>query len=392
MSRLLLVPYGEPGHTEPMSALGLRLRAHGHRVAVFAEPEAASRIAPELRVLTPARWRSREPIPPGTLATGDGAALFRHRFFGSVTHMTHDVLEAAERVDAEVVVGDVFAPGAGLAAELAGLPWASLACTPVPALDSHLAFIPPHTARHFDAAPARDELGLPPDGTNLLGRISPYLHLIPTTPGFAGAHTLPGHVRLTGPLTPGPAAPPAPDAGGRPTIAVTTSTASRASLGGRAGAQDRYLRAVVAAVGRLDVDAVLTLPAATDPAVLGPLPANLRPSGPVPHEELFGRCAAVVSHAGWGTVGRALIRGLPLVLVPITGDQGYIARRCAELGLGIALDPSTIHPQRLGEAIEAVCGDPDYRKAAREFAAELATTAPLDAAASFIASLPAGKG
>ncbi|MFC7760434.1 glycosyltransferase [Catellatospora bangladeshensis] len=122
-------------------------------------------------------------------------------------------------------------------------------------------------------------------------------------------------------------------------------------------------------------------------------PGQRTPARAHPHDELFDRASAVVTHAGWGTVCRALVRGLPLVLVPIFADQPYIATRCAELGLGIALDADTVTATELRDAIRAVVEEPRYRNAAQEVAGELRAMAPLATAADLItASLQPSEG
>lgn len=378
MTRLLLVPFPPRGHAEPMGALAARLRQDGHTVTVFTESATT-------------RWRLDQPVPPEMYASADGGALFRHIFLGDVADMARDVADLAEVCGAELIVTDVMMPGGGLAAELAGLPWVSLSCCPVPELDSYRTFIPDHVAAAFDPRSTREALGLPADdGRGLLERTSGLLHLIPTTPQFAGFPALPAQVALVGPFA---AVPPVGGLeptdevpAGRPTVVITASTHSLSSLGGRTFVQERYLSAAVEALGGLAVTGVVAHPWTGRP------PENVRVLGWTPHEELFDQAAAVVTHAGWGTVSRALVRGLPLVLVPISGDQPYIAARCADLGLGIALEAESVSAVELREAVRAVIEEPRYRKAAEELAADLRALAPLATASSMIASFSASEG
>ena len=333
MTRLLQVPYPPAGHAEPMAALGAQLREDGHTVTVFAESDTT-------------RWSLNKPVPPEMYASADGAALARHLFLGDIADMARDIVDLADACEAELIVADVMMPGGGLAAELSGRPWVSLSCSPFPALDFHRVFIPEHVAAAFDARSTREALGLPADDDrNLLGRISDLLHLIPTTPRFADFPELPAQVALTGPFAPLPRAEPLP---GRPTVAVTVSTHSMATLGRRIFVQDRYLNAAVEALAGLEVTGLVTHTGT------GRRTANVRFLGRTPHDALFDRCAAVVTHCGWGSVSRAIVRGLPLVLVPISGDQPYIAARCADLGLGVALDAETVTAAELRDAVRAV--------------------------------------
>ena len=374
MTRLLLVPFPPRGHAEPMGALGARLRRDGHAVTSFSESDTT-------------RWRLDQPVPPEMYASADGGALFRHLFLGDVTDMARDIADLAEADGAELIVADVMMPGGGLAAEILGLPWVSLSCCPVPTLDSYRTFIPDHVAAAFDPRSTREALGLPADDDrSLLGRASGLLHLIPTTPQFADFPELPGQVALVGPFAAVPPRPPDELPSGRPTVVVTASTHSLSSLGGRTFAQERYLNAAVEALGGLEVAGLVAHPWTGRP------PENVRVLGWSPHEELFDHAAAVVTHAGWGTVSRALVRGLPLVLVPISGDQPYIAARCADLGLGIALEAESVSAAELRDAVRAVIEEHRYRKAAQDFAAELRASAPLATAASMIASFSVPEG
>ncbi|HEY3872211.1 MAG TPA: glycosyltransferase [Actinocrinis sp.] len=377
MTRVLQVPYPPAGHAEPMAALGERLREDGHAVTVFAESDTT-------------RWSLNKPVSPEMYASADGAALARHLFLGDIADMTRDIVDLADACGAELIVADVMMPGGGLAAELAGLPWVSLSCSPVPTPDFYRVFIPDHVAAAFTARSTREALGLPlDDDRSLLGRISDRLHLIPTTPRFADFPELPAQVALTGPFAPLPPQPPLPRAeppSGRPTVAVTVSTHSVATLGRRIFVQDRYLNAAVEALEGLEVTALVTH------AGTGRQPDNVSFLGRTPHDALFDRCAAVVTHCGWGSVSRALVRGLPLVLVPISGDQPYIAARCADLGVGVALEPETVTAAELRDAVRAVLEEPRFRKAAAELAAELRELAPLATASSMIASIRALEG
>lgn len=371
MTSLLLVPFPPPGHTEPMAALAGQLRKDGHEVAVFAESGTT-------------RWGMSKPVPPQMYACADGAALYRHMFLGDIADMTRDIVDLAGQCEAELIVTDVLMPGGGLAAELTGLPWVSLSCAPLPELDSFRAFLPEPAVASFAPQGTRESLGLPADDDrNLLGRTSGRLHLIPTTPFFAGFPELPAQVTLVGPLVPLPPGRQAQAPSARPCVAVTTSSNPMSQL---ALVEARYLSAVVDALAGLDLTGLVTHEATGRP------PANVRFLGRTPHDALFDQCAAVVTHGGWGAVSRALLRGLPLVLVPFYGDQPYIAARCADLGTGIVLPADTVTAAALREAIQAVIEEPRYAKAAAGLAAELLAADPLATASSMITSSHASEG
>lgn len=78
------------------------------------------------------------------------------------------------------------------------------------------------------------------------------------------------------------------------------------------------------------------------------MPDNVTVQQFVQQDEALAFCAAVVSHAGSGTVLGALKHTLPMVSLPMGGDQHLNARRIQALGLGLSL--------RADEASEDVTG------------------------------------
>lgn len=57
----------------------------------------------------------------------------------------------------------------------------------------------------------------------------------------------------------------------------------------------------------------------------------------IDHDAVLPRCAAVISNGGGGITGRALVNGVPHVVVPAHGDQKENAYRVARAGVGVAV-------------------------------------------------------
>ena len=105
---------------------------------------------------------------------------------------------------------------------------------------------------------------------------------------------------------------------------------------------------------------------------------------------MLAEADVAVSHGGFGTTLGAVAAGLPLIVVPLFGDQPDNARRVADAGAGLALWPdpdapaepirSSIDPAALREAIETVLDDPAYARTAGGLAAEMAALPPADEA------------
>src|SRR5829696_1035385 len=143
----------------------------------------------------------------------------------------------------------------------------------------------------------------------------------------------------------------------RPAVLASVSTV---------GAMDAQLvREVGQAVDGEDLDVVLTVAAA---GALPPLPENVRIVRFIPHGVLLPRVAAVVSHAGNGTVTRAACAGVPLLLLPDGKDQFDVARGAAAAGIALVLDREQADATRVRSALWTLLKDASYRMRARELA------------------------
>lgn len=105
----------------------------------------------------------------------------------------------------------------------------------------------------------------------------------------------------------------------------------------------------------------------------GELPDRVYAMSDIPHDWLFPQCAAVVHHGGSGTTGAAFASGVPALVVPHIGDQGYFARRTHELECGPAPIPrSELTADDLGETIRGMVTDIPLRARARAMGRRIA--------------------
>ncbi len=89
----------------------------------------------------------------------------------------------------------------------------------------------------------------------------------------------------------------------------------------------------------------------------------------LPHSAVLAHAAAVVTHAGHGTLTAALAQGLPVVCLPnFAADQPALAEQVARLGAGIHLDGDRAQPEDIRHAVEQVLTDPSYAAAAAQLA------------------------
>jgi bacteriocin biosynthesis cyclodehydratase domain-containing protein len=92
--------------------------------------------------------------------------------------------------------------------------------------------------------------------------------------------------------------------------------------------------------------------------------------GPISQALLLPSTAVVVGSGGFNTVHEALCHGVPVVSLPVAGDEHALAARIEQLGLGIAITETERGRERIRDAISTVLSDEGYRERTRAFATE----------------------
>jgi UDP:flavonoid glycosyltransferase YjiC (YdhE family) len=196
---------------------------------------------------------------------------------------------------------------------------------------------------------ARVKLGLPPT-ERLHGGLSQRLCIVGSFPQLEYPRRWPASVHVVGPLMWEPPYhdEPAPP-GDEPLVLVAPSTAQdpghellRAALRGLGGEPIRLL----AALNRKPLP---------EPV---PVPGNGRLVDWISYSRTMPRCSLVITHAGHGTVARALACGCPVVAVPHSGDMGENAARVDWAGVGVRLPWRFLSPGTLRLAVRRALGDP----------------------------------
>ncbi|WP_354644209.1 macrolide family glycosyltransferase [Kitasatospora camelliae] len=131
------------------------------------------------------------------------------------------------------------------------------------------------------------------------------------------------------------------------------------SLGSAFTRQPAFYRACLRAFGDLPGwHVVLQIGWHTDPAELGPVPANVEVHPWVPQLAVLEQADAFVTHAGMGGTAEGLSCGLPMIAVPQAADQFANADRLVELGVGRRLDTEQATAEELRKALLELTADP----------------------------------
>lgn len=400
--RFLFVDWEGGGNLPPALTVARHLVARGHHVRFLGEPCNQEEIeatggafisyvhAPHRDNKSPATdfirdWEARTPF--------EAFARVRKRLmFGPAYAYAQDVLNEVAAHPADAVVIDFPLFGAMLAAEKAAVPSAVLSTTiyrlPTPGLPPPgLGLLPARgpfgqvrdivlnalVSRLFaqglpELNAARSLLGLAPLAHPFQQLEHADLFLVLASPAFDfHAKRLPPKVRYVGPQLdeplwaqpwPSPWSADHPD----PLVVVSLSTSFQN--------QGALLQRVIDALGEMRVRGLVTLGPTLTPEDFH-APANVVIRASAPHGQVFPEAAAVVTHAGHGTVMRALACGLPLVCIPMGRDQKDVSARVVTRGAGLRLSPKA-STSALCQAIQRLLNEASFREQARHLAQAIA--------------------
>jgi UDP:flavonoid glycosyltransferase YjiC (YdhE family) len=382
MRRILLAPGLFAGHLFPFLAIGEELARRGHKVFCYAEPEAArfARLAGCVHV----------PMPAGDARRAFMEVTSTHQLTKVLLRLAErvapDLLRALHEGRIDAVVTDSTHLGAGLAAERSGIAWATLGTLPVElsrALGAQAAQakIPTRTLRR--------RIGLPPTGqTSLAQGISPALYLLSWTPDIRLGRA-PRQALHVGPLSwdaPDHAAPEwALKLERRPPPVLFTMSSCPFDF--LEDSMRKFFEVSLRVIEQLKVQGIITLSGAK---IRPPrrLPPNARVERFVPHSALMPRIRALVTHGGWGVVGRALTHGVPMVIVPFALDQPWNGRYVEREGIGYSLPAEELDVAALSARVQTlVAPKSPERKAAQAIGARVRRMTPARTAAEAVLSL-----
>ena len=325
--RILFAFTGGRGHVEPLVPLAEAARAAGHTVAFGGRGS----ILPAVEALvfeafaTEPGTKPPERLPLQPVDLERERRDFRDGFVLRSRERIPGVVELCREWRPDVVVGEETHYAALAAAELLGLP-----CASVVVLAAATLATPDLVAEPLRQV--REEAGLPPDPDTSM--VSRQLVLAPLPPSFRDpAQPLPAATVHYRPFDEAP-----PPYEGLPRVYFTLGTVFTSS------------RAISSR--------------ASSPGSPSWRSTWARPS------ELLATSSVVVSHGGSGSLLGALAHGLPQVLIPMGADQPFNAARAAQLGVARVLDPVAATAEDVRDAVAAVLEQPSYREAAGQLQAE----------------------
>lgn len=83
----------------------------------------------------------------------------------------------------------------------------------------------------------------------------------------------------------------------------------------------------------------------------------------VPQLEILKYADVFITHGGMNSVSEGLYHNTPLVILPITNDQPFVAKRAEELNAGIVLNHKSVTVAELKEAVNTLLNNSSYKEA-----------------------------
>jgi len=323
-------------------------------------------------------------------------------FYEAVVYATRDTVPLLEDFEPDVVVADILTLAPALAAELKRVPFATLIPHvnpetepgfPVYSVGARL----PRTAvgralwRRAHAPVqrglqqgrgelnhTREQLGLAAT-ERVHGGNSTDLVLVGTFPQLEYPRAWAPHIHVVGPLMWEPPSeevelPP----GDAPLVLVAPSTAQ--------DPEHTMLQAALRGLADAPVRVLATWNRRLPPVPL-PVAANTRLVERLSYSKTMPQCDVVVTHAGHGTLVRALASGCAVVACPAVGDMNENAARVDWAGAGVRVPRRFISPRPVRMAVERALGDHSIRARAHELAAWTSTHDPADTASLLVEEL-----
>lgn len=385
--RILLVTIEAGGNLPPVLFLIRQLINRGHSVNVLGEPclqtlvedAGASFVSfKEYFIKTDRKkdmfedWKSKN----------NG---FKNVIFGPSKIVVKETVNAIKIYNPDIVIGDVVLPATLIAAEAMKVPAVSLfhmpeylpgknrppgglGLTPGKNAIGHLrdrvlGFVFDKIFNQYLSVinDIRKEYNLNPlkDVADLFRNVD--LRLIQTSPAFDfPLQPLPANVKYTGPVLDDPDwvktwKNPWPESDKRPLVVVSLSSTFQN--------QKLALSNCIEALSMLNVRGLVTLGLAMEGEAFS-VPENVKIIDNGSHSEIFPHANCVITHAGHGTVVRALTNGLPMVCLPMGRDQGDNASKVEYHGTGIALSAKA-NAKTIKKAVDKILNNDKYSKNAR---------------------------
>lgn len=115
------------------------------------------------------------------------------------------------------------------------------------------------------------------------------------------------------------------------------------------------------AFGNMDAKVIMSVGKDTDINTFSAIPSNFIVRNYVPQLEILKHTDVFITHGGMNSTNEGLYYDVPLMLIPQSVDQPFVANRVAELGAGIVIEKDKVTSEALKQSVVKILSDNNFR-------------------------------
>lgn len=111
----------------------------------------------------------------------------------------------------------------------------------------------------------------------------------------------------------------------------------------------------------MNVKVIMSVGRKIDISMFKNIPSNFIVRNYVPQLEVLKYADVFITHGGMNSTNEGLYFNIPLILIPQSVDQPFVANRVAELGAGIVIEKNRITPEALNKCVAEILSDDNFK-------------------------------
>ncbi|OVE69285.1 glycosyl transferase [Clostridium diolis] len=111
----------------------------------------------------------------------------------------------------------------------------------------------------------------------------------------------------------------------------------------------------------MNVKVIMSVGRKIDISIFKNIPTNFIVRNYVPQLEVLKYADVFITHGGMNSTNEGLYFNIPLILIPQSVDQPFVANRVAELGAGIVIEKNRITPEALNKCVAEILSDDNFK-------------------------------
>lgn len=111
----------------------------------------------------------------------------------------------------------------------------------------------------------------------------------------------------------------------------------------------------------MNVKVIMSVGRKIDISIFKNIPSNFIVRNYVPQLEVLKYANVFITHGGMNSTNEGLYFNIPLILIPQSVDQPFVANRVAELGAGIVIEKNRVTPEVLNKCVAEILSDDNFK-------------------------------